>query len=177
MWSAIPNGCGWCWTTEPRLPAWSSAATRYVTWRWSASKAGISRRCRSGRHPLTVSEEVYAIGAPLQERLRGTVTRGIVSAFRRDRLTGLETIQADVSIQGGNSGGPLVDAQGNLVGLTVAGYVVPGSTGSAGLNLFIPIGDALDRLRLEIARSLRGIGRTRTHSLEAVDGPPNIAQG
>ena len=101
--------------------------------------------------PLTVSEEVYAIGAPLQERLRGTVTRGIVSAFRRDRLTGLETIQADVSIQGGNSGGPLVDAQGNLVGLTVAGYVVPGSTGSAGLNLFIPIGDALDRLRLEIA--------------------------
>ena len=101
--------------------------------------------------PLTVSEEVYAIGAPLQERLRGTVTRGIVSAFRRDRLTGLETIQADVSIQGGNSGGPLVDAQGNLAGLTVAGYVVPGSAGSAGLNLFIPIGDALDRLRLEIA--------------------------
>jgi serine protease Do len=100
--------------------------------------------------PLTVSEEVYAIGAPLQEKLRGTVTRGIVSAFRRDRLTGLETIQADVSIQGGNSGGPLVDARGNLVGLTVAAYVVPGSTGSAGLNLFIPIGDALDRLRLEI---------------------------
>jgi serine protease Do len=63
----------------------------------------------------------------------------------------LDTIQADVSIQGGNSGGPLVDAQSNLVGLTVAAYVVPGSTGSAGLNLFIPIGDALDRLRLEIA--------------------------
>lgn len=101
--------------------------------------------------PLTVSEEVYAVGAPLQERLRGTVTRGIVSAFRRDRLTGLETIQADVSIQGGNSGGPLVDAQGNLVGIAVAGYSVPGSTGSAGLNLFIPIADALDRLRLEIA--------------------------
>jgi len=101
--------------------------------------------------PLTVSEEVYAVGAPLQERLRGTVTRGIVSAFRRDRLTGLETIQADVSIQGGNSGGPLVDAQGNLAGLAVAGYVVPGGAGSAGLNLFIPIADALDRLRLEIA--------------------------
>lgn len=101
--------------------------------------------------PLTVSEEVYAIGAPLQERLRGTVTRGIVSAFRRDRLTGLETIQADVSIQGGNSGGPLVDAQGNLAGLAVAGYAVPGGSGSAGLNLFIPIADALDRLRLEIA--------------------------
>jgi hypothetical protein len=101
--------------------------------------------------PLTVSEEVYAIGAPIQERLRGTVTRGIVSAFRRDRLTGLETIQADVSIQGGNSGGPLVDAQGNLAGLAVAGYVVPGGAGSAGLNLFIPIADALDRLRLEIA--------------------------
>ena len=101
--------------------------------------------------PLTVSEEVYAIGAPLKERLRGTVTRGIVSAFRRDRLTGLETIQADVSIQGGNSGGPLVDAQGNLVGLTVSTYVVAGSAASVGLNMFIPIGDALDRLRLEVA--------------------------
>ena len=56
-----------------------------------------------------------------------------------------------MSIQGGNSGGPLVDAQGNLAGLAVAGYEVPGSAGSAGLNLFIPIGDALDRLRLEIA--------------------------
>jgi serine protease Do len=33
----------------------------------------------------------------------------------------------------------------------VAGYEVPGSAGSAGLNLFIPISDALDRLRLEIA--------------------------
>jgi S1-C subfamily serine protease len=96
------------------------------------------------------SDHILPLAIRFKERLRGTVTRGIVSAFRRDRLTGLETIQADVSIQGGNSGGPLVDAQGNLVGLTVAAHVMAGSSASVGLNLFIPIGDALDRLRLEI---------------------------
>ncbi len=100
--------------------------------------------------PLTVSEDVYVVGAPLAERMRGTVTRGIVSAMRRDRLTGLEEIQADASVQGGNSGGPLVDAQGNLAGLTVSMRTVPGSQASAGLNFFIPIGDALDRLRLQV---------------------------
>jgi S1-C subfamily serine protease len=99
--------------------------------------------------PLSVSEDVYVVGAPLEERLRGTVTRGIVSAMRRDRLTGLELIQADASIQGGNSGGPLVDARGNLAGLTVSARVMPGGDASTGLNFFIPIADALDRLRLD----------------------------
>jgi serine protease Do len=95
--------------------------------------------------PVTVSEEVYAVGAPLEEKLHGSVTRGIVSALRSDHRTGLEAIQADVAIQSGNSGGPLVDAEGNLVALTVSGY----GSANIGLNFFIPIGDALARLRLE----------------------------
>jgi serine protease Do len=80
-----------------------------------------------------------------ESALHGSVTRGIVSALRSDHRTGLEAIQADVAIQSGNSGGPLVDAEGNLVALTVSGY----GSANIGLNFFIPIGDALARLRLE----------------------------
>ncbi|MAF94486.1 MAG: hypothetical protein CMM60_01830 [Rhodospirillaceae bacterium] len=96
--------------------------------------------------PLKVTEEVYAIGSPRQKKMAGTVTRGIVSKFRTNR-SGMEDIQADVDIQGGNSGGPLLDAKGNLVGISYAGIGPPGKF-SSGLNFFIPIMDALDKLRL-----------------------------
>lgn len=99
--------------------------------------------------PLTVGEDIYAIGSPLHEKLANTVSKGIVSAIRRDPETGLEDIQGDVDIHGGNSGGPLVDAQGNLVGITYAGY--GGQPTSVGLNLFIPIMDATAKLNLKIA--------------------------
>lgn len=93
--------------------------------------------------PLEISEEVYAIGAPLFEKLSGTLTRGIVSAFRNDKIEG-PLIQADVTTHPGNSGGPLIDSKAQVVGLTVAGYERGGSAGN--LNLFIPITDALDKL-------------------------------
>ena len=54
-------------------------------------------------------------------------------------------IQADVAITSGNSGGPLLDKNGNVVGITVASYV-----GGDDLNLFIPIDDALKALNLNI---------------------------
>ncbi|HSK39232.1 MAG TPA: trypsin-like peptidase domain-containing protein, partial [Arenibaculum sp.] len=101
-------------------------------------------------HPLVVGEDVHAIGTPLKVYLHTTVTRGIVSAFRVEYSTGLPLIQADVDINSGNSGGPLVDGAGNLVGLSVAGYAVA-LGGSIGLNLFIPIGDALERLGIRMA--------------------------
>lgn len=92
-----------------------------------------------------VSEEVYAIGAPAARHLQDTVTKGIVSAHRYDRRRKLWFIQSDVHVYGGNSGGPLIDARGNLVGVTVAGYTMD-SGDLGGLNLFIPIHDALARL-------------------------------
>lgn len=92
-----------------------------------------------------VGEDVYAIGAPIYTRLQDTVTKGIVSAKRYDRMRKHWRIQADVTIHPGNSGGPLLDAQGNVIGLSVAGYI-EGSTNLAGLNLFIPIADALEHL-------------------------------
>lgn len=95
--------------------------------------------------PLKITEEIFAIGAPLDEKNAGTVTKGIVSKFRTNQF-GLEDIQSDTDIQGGNSGGALVDGQGNLVGLTYAGI---GET-SIGINYFIPIYDALKKLNIEI---------------------------
>jgi S1-C subfamily serine protease len=96
--------------------------------------------------PLRITEEVYAIGSPLDRKLSGTVTRGIVSKFTNNR-SGMEDIQADVDIQGGNSGGALLDAKGNVVGISYAGI---GPTGkfSAGVNFFIPIMDALKKLNI-----------------------------
>ncbi|MFQ5938899.1 MAG: S1C family serine protease [Alphaproteobacteria bacterium] len=100
--------------------------------------------------PAVIGEEVYAVGTPLERELRTTVTKGIVSAYRTEKLSNLRMIQADVDIHGGNSGGPLVDAAGNVVGITVAGFGLgPGKT-SVGLNLFIPIQDALEKLNLRL---------------------------
>lgn len=96
-----------------------------------------------------VGEDAYAIGAPLLEKdLQDTVTKGIISAWRpRERMSRQSFIQADVTIQPGNSGGPLLDGQGNITGLAASGYVdASGST--AGLNLFIPIEAALKTLRI-----------------------------
>ena len=97
-----------------------------------------------------IGEDVYAIGAPLSEKdLQDTVTKGIVSAWRAsDRMTRQSYIQADVDVQPGNSGGPLLDANGNILGLTVAGYTDDAGS-AAGLNLFIPIGEALTKLDID----------------------------
>lgn len=106
-----------------------------------------------GAHPLPirtrpadVGEEVYAVGTPLSDKLRASLTKGIVSAHRIEKLSELPIIQADVDIQPGNSGGPLVDASGNVVGISVRGY----GEMSIGLNFFIPIQDALEKLNLRL---------------------------
>ena len=98
--------------------------------------------------PAAIAEEVFAIGAPLDPALSNSVTKGVVSAIR-SRRDGMVYIQADVNIQGGNSGGPLVDGSGNVVGISVAGIREEGVM--TGINFFIPIHDALDRLNLKLA--------------------------
>lgn len=97
-----------------------------------------------------VGEEVFAIGAPRTINLSTTVTKGIVSALRRNRSNKLLKIQADVDIHGGSSGGPLVDARGNLVGISVSGFSATSGQESIGLNFFIPINDALKKLNIEL---------------------------
>nr|WP_298686504.1 trypsin-like peptidase domain-containing protein [uncultured Dongia sp.] len=98
------------------------------------------------RTPVALTEEVYAVGSPLYESLAGTVTRGIVSQNQRNEH-GLELIQADVTIQPGSSGGPLLDNQGNVVGLSQSG-LTDETDHLVGINFFVPIADALRQLNI-----------------------------
>ncbi len=86
---------------------------------------------------LEVGEWVLAIGNPLG--LSHTVTAGIVSAKHRAGF-GLATlenfIQTDAAINFGNSGGPLVDLDGKVVGINTA---IAGSSGNIGIGFAIPI--------------------------------------
>lgn len=96
---------------------------------------------------LAVGDPVIAIGSPLG--LAGTVTTGIVSAKDRPvRLQGggsdtdavIDAVQTDAAVNPGNSGGPLVDATGSVVGINTAIRTLGGDTsGSIGLGFAIPI--------------------------------------
>lgn len=91
-----------------------------------------------------IGEEVYALGSPLGDKFNTSLTRGILSGYRT--MDDQRYLQSDVAILPGNSGGPLLDAQGAAVGITVAGL---GAKGLAGMNFFIPIADALTRLGIQ----------------------------
>ena len=98
------------------------------------------------REKPDVGDDLYAIGSPQATKLQDTMTHGIVSAHRYDRREKQWYIQGDVGTHGGNSGGPLIDEYGNIVGISVAGYDPTGFKIDTGLNLFIPIDDALKKL-------------------------------
>lgn len=69
---------------------------------------------------LTVGDRVYAIGNPLGMELRGTFTDGIVSAINRDvEVEGrnMTLVQTNAALNSGNSGGPLINAYGQVVGI------------------------------------------------------------
>ncbi len=101
------------------------------------------------RHtPVQLGETVYAIGTPREREFAGTLTRGVVSTVDR-RMDGLRYIQSDVAITHGNSGGPLLDEKGWIVGLTDMTYE-PGGV-SQNINFFIPIDEALAALALTAA--------------------------
>ena len=71
---------------------------------------------------LNVGDPVYAIGNPLGVELRGTLTDGIVSAINRDVLVDgryMTLIQTNAALNSGNSGGPLINEFGQVVGINV----------------------------------------------------------
>lgn len=98
----------------------------------------------SHREP-NVGEEVYVLGSPLGDAFNTTLTRGILSGYRASG--GNNYLQSDVAILPGNSGGPLLDAKGTVVGVTVAGLA---ATGMGRMNFFIPIADALTKLDVDL---------------------------
>ena len=71
---------------------------------------------------LTVGDTVYAIGNPLGVELRGTLTDGLVSAIDRDVVVDgrvMTLIQTNAALNSGNSGGPLINQYGQVVGINV----------------------------------------------------------
>ena len=94
---------------------------------------------------LEVGEPVMAIGNPFG--LDQTVTTGIVSAKERFIGSGPydDFIQTDASVNPGNSGGPLVDVRGALIGINTAIFSQTG--GSVGIGFAIPVNVAKDVLR------------------------------
>ncbi len=118
---------------------------------------------------LDVGEQVVAIGSPFG--LEATVTSGIVSALHRpvsiaDQGSSIDTaypaIQTDAAINPGNSGGPLVNMQGQVVGINSsirsASSSMEGQGGSIGLGFAIPLDQAMP-----VVEQLRA-GETPTHA-------------
>jgi serine protease Do len=89
-------------------------------------------------------DEVYAVGCP--RHMSFTVSRGIVSYVGRD-MEGTRYLQTDLPINDGNSGGPVVNARGELVGLM--SFVLKRSQG---LSFALPISYAATRFRRWLAR-------------------------
>lgn len=123
--------------------------------------SGLTPAVLGDSDSLKVGQEVVAIGSPAG--LQNTVTSGIVSAVDRklSDLSGQEpqspfgrqafdqtsdspsytAIQTDASINQGNSGGPLVNSAGEVIGINSAMYS-PSGSGSVGIGFAIPINDA-----------------------------------
>jgi S1-C subfamily serine protease len=123
---------------------------------------------------LMVGQRVYAIGNPFG--LSGTMTRGIISAIRSiGSQSGSpieDAIQTDAAVNPGNSGGPLLNSRGEVIGITTL-IASNGSDQSAGIGFAIPINTAKAVLD-DFAR----YGRVRRPSLDIVPLPigPDIAE-
>jgi S1-C subfamily serine protease len=108
---------------------------------------------------LQVGQKVLAIGNPFG--FAGTLTTGIVSSLGREirsensQLEGL--IQTDAAINEGNSGGPLLDSQGNVIGINTA--ILAPSGGNIGIGFAMPINRA--KTMLEDFRAGKSFGRPR----------------
>ncbi len=94
---------------------------------------------------LIVGDQVVAIGNPLGE-LTSTLTVGYISAKERDVNTegfAINMLQTDAAINSGNSGGPLFNMKGEVVGITTAKYSGTSSSGATieGVGFAIPIDD------------------------------------
>jgi serine protease Do len=106
---------------------------------------------RSGDYEkLRVGEWVLAIGSPFG--LEQTVTAGIVSAKDREIGDYLRFVQTDAAVNPGNSGGPLLNIRGEVIGIN--SQILSRTGGFQGISLAIPIDEAL-----RIADSIRSIGR------------------
>jgi S1-C subfamily serine protease len=126
---------------------------------------------------LVVGQRVYAIGNPFG--FSGTMTRGIISAIRSVQMPSgnkiEDAIQTDASVNPGNSGGPLLNSRGEVIGITtlIASNPNGGADQSAGIGFAIPIQTAK-----AVIADFAKFGRARRPSLDVVTLPigPDVAE-
>ncbi len=96
---------------------------------------------------MEVGDSVVAIGDPLGAELRGTMTDGIISAINRDLVVNgrsMTLLQTNAALNNGNSGGPLINAYGQVIGINtmkMSSYYTASAT-VEGLGFAIPIATA-----------------------------------
>src|ERR1700744_1401050 len=111
---------------------------------------------------LTVGQRVYAIGNPFG--LQGTMTRGIISSIRSIRGPNNnpieDAIQTDAAVNPGNSGGPLLNSRGEVIGITTL-IANNGADQSSGIGFAIPVNTAK-----AVIADFAKYGRVRRPSLD-----------
>ena len=144
---------------------------------------------------LTVGETAIAIGSPLGSEYANTVTQGIVSSLNRTvslksedgQAISTKAIQTDTAINPGNSGGPLINIQGQVIGITSSKIATNGGTSVEGLGFAIPSNNAIKIIeQLEkngkVTRPALGIQMVNLSNLSTTDLqklklPDNITSG
>lgn len=148
-------------------------------------ETGLTPAVFGNSDELRVGELVIAVGNPLGFELFGTVTSGIVSALNRQVTIGdknMTLIQTDAPINSGNSGGPLLNSCGQVIGINSA--KMSSSYGSAsveGLGFAIPINDARtiinDLINYKYVKGRPYIGISTTDITESYSRYLNLPMG
>ena len=105
---------------------------------------------------LTVGETAIAIGSPLGTEYANSVTQGIISSLGRNVTLQSESgenisttaLQTDAAINPGNSGGPLINIQGQVIGITSSKISTNGQTSVEGMGFAIPCNDVVYIIKL-----------------------------
>ena len=118
---------------------------------------------------IRVGDVVFALGYPMG--LEQTLTVGVISGLSRSGIgDGIEDyIQTDASVNRGNSGGPLLDSRGRLIGINTA--ILSPSGGNVGIAFAVPT-----RVALSIADQIRRNGAVRRGRTGVVVGPISAEQ-
>ncbi|MBD1850469.1 trypsin-like peptidase domain-containing protein [Leptolyngbya sp. FACHB-711] len=114
---------------------------------------------------VKVGEDVVAIGNPLA--LSNSVTQGVVSGIRTRKAHHL--IQTDAAVNPGNSGGPLLNRYGAVIGIVTEKIA---SRGIEGLGFALPIAESLDRLNVKIHPTQTALNSCGSSTMLAVNQIP-----
>ena len=144
---------------------------------------------------LAVGETAIAIGSPLGSEYANTVTQGIVSSLNRHvslksedgQAISTNAIQTDTAINPGNSGGPLINIQGQVIGITSSKIASNGGTSVEGLGFAIPANDVKNIIKQlekdgKVTRPALGIHMVNLTNLSTADLkklklPENVTSG